>query len=177
MSEIRLRGVIAEFPGVEELVHAARAAKNRGYSRMEAYTPFPVPELDEIIVHRNWLPLVVLLAGATGTLTAYVLQVYIAVYDYPINVGGRPLHSWPSFVVVMFELTILFASLAAFFGTLFFNGLPQPYHPAGNLPIFDSASQDRFFLCLESANADFDPQQAADFLRSLHPERVEAVVG
>lgn len=172
-----LHGVVAEFPTAGDLVRAARSARERGYSRIEAYTPFPVPELDDVIVHRNWLPLIVLLAGATGTLTGYVLQTYIAVYDYPINVGGRPLHSWPAFVVIMFELTVLFASLAAFFGTLIFNGLPAPYHPLGNTPAFDNASQDKFFLYLESDDHQFELENVREFLSSLHPERVEDVVG
>jgi hypothetical protein len=170
-----LYGVIAEFPSAENLVQAARRAKEQGFTYVEAYTPFPVPELDSIIVHRNWLPLIVLLAGATGTLTGYVLQTYIAVFDYPINVGGRPLHSWPSFVVIMFELTVLFAALAAFFGTLALNGLPAPYHPAGNATGFDNASQDKFFLCIEARDSQYDPARTRQFLEELNPERVEEV--
>ena len=168
-------GYIAAFGTAAELVEAARRAKEGGYTRVEAYTPFPVPELDEVIVHRNWLPLIVLLGGAAGTITAYVLQVYVAVFDYPINVGGRPLHSWPSFIVIMFELTVLFAAVSAFFGTVILNGLPAPYHPASNAPSFDGASQDRFFLCLEAADARFDPEEARRFLSGLNPEKVEEV--
>src|SRR5690242_9849037 len=112
----KLYGVVAEFATAEALIDAAQRARKWGFKRVEAYTPFPVDELTAILHRPNWLPLVVLLGGITGGLTGYLLQVYIAVYDYPINVGGRPLHSWPSFIIVTFELTILFASLAAFFG-------------------------------------------------------------
>jgi hypothetical protein len=149
----------------------------RGYTRIEAYTPFPVDELDEIIRRRNWLPLIVLLCGATGTLTGWLLPTYIAVWDYPINVGGRPLNSWPAFVVIMFELTVLFAALGAFFGTLIVNGFPAPYHPLGNVPGFERASQDRFFLCIEARDPEFDRDGAAWLLSTLSPERVEDVIG
>jgi hypothetical protein len=172
-----LHGVMAEFATAEALVHAARYVRERGYSRVEAYTPVPVPELDDIILRRNWLPLIVLVAGALGTLTGYVLPTYIAVWNYPINVGGRPLHSWPPFVVIMFELTVLFAALGAFFGTLIVNGFPAPYHPLGNTPGFERASQDRFFLCIESRDPEFDRDGAAYVLSILKPERVEDVIG
>jgi len=170
-------GIIAEFDTPEDLVRAARQARDRGFRRIETYTPFPVPEIEDIIRHRNWLPLVVLICGATGTLTGYLLQTYIAVYDYPINVGGRPLHSWPSFVVIMFELTVLFAAFGAFFGTLIFNGLPRPYHPVGNARGFEAASQNRFYLAIEAADPQFDAEDTARFLASLNPERVEHVAG
>ena len=108
-------------------------------------------------------------------MTAYVLQVYVAVFDYPTNIGGRPLHSWPSFIVIMFELTVLFAALTAFFGTLILNGLPAPYHPTGNALAFDSASQDRFFLCIEASDERFDAEEARRFIEDLKPEGVEEV--
>ena len=177
MKELAYYGVVAEFATKEELVEAARSARERGYSRVEAYTPFPVEELDEIIGHRNWVPLITLVCGAAGTFTGWLLPTYIAVWDYPINVGGRPLNSWPSFVVIMFELTVLFAALGAFFGTLILNGFPSPYHPLSNALDFDRASQDRFFLCIESRNPEFDRDSAVRFLSSLNPERVEDVVG
>lgn len=172
-----LYGVVAEFTSPESLVDAARSARASGYSRVEAYTPFPVPELDEVIPARNWLPPIVLVCGALGTLTGYFLPTYIAVWDYPLNIGGRPLHSWPAFVVIMFELTVLFAAIGAFFGTVVMNGFPSPYHPLGNVAGFERASQDRFFLCLESRDPKFSHDQATRFLAGLHPERVQDVVG
>jgi len=172
-----LYGVVAEFNSPESLIHAARSARDQGYSRLEAYTPFPVPELDQVIVRRNWLPLIVLICGALGTITGYVLPTYIAVWDYPLNIGGRPLHSWPPWVVIMFELTVLFAAAGAFFGTLLLNGFPSPYHPLGNVEGFERASQDRFFLCLESRDPEFDHSRATRFLNTLSPQRVQDVIG
>lgn len=173
MSE--LFGVVAEFHSKEELVNAARQCIDHGYQRVEAYSPFAVEELDEIIRKPNRLPFTVLIGGITGAVAAYALQEYIAVWYYPLNVGGRPLNSWPAFIVITFEMTILFAAAAAFFGTLFFAGLPAPYHPLSNSAAFSLASQDRFFLCVEAGDPKFLHDKVHHFLEGLSPEQVEDV--
>src|SRR5690348_13022395 len=122
--EPRTYGMVAEFEDPGDLVEAARAAREQGYRRMEAYTPYPIRELDEILPMWNYLPTVVFIAGVVGAFTAWYMQYFIAAIVYPVNVGGRPLNSWPSFIVITFELTVLFASVAAFFGMLFFAGFP-----------------------------------------------------
>jgi hypothetical protein len=170
-----LYGLAAEFTTAEDLVRAAGEARAAGFRRLEAYAPFPVDALEEVIPHRNPLPLIVLAAGSTGTLTGYLLQTYIAVYDYPTNIGGRPLHSWPSFVVIMFELTVLFAAAAAFLGMIFLGRMPSPYHSVANAPGFDEVSNDRFFLCIEARDPIFDLPRTREFLAQLNPERVEEV--
>jgi hypothetical protein len=170
-------GIIAEFLTPEALVRAVRRAHEKGFRDMETYTPMPVEGVEEILERPNWLPLFVLGGGVTGTLTGFALQEYIAVWNYPINVGGRPLNSWPSFVVVSFELTILFASLAAFFFTLFFSGLPRPYHPLANNERFAFASTEHFFLYISASDRHYNPERTAEFLRELDPEYVELVDG
>ncbi|MCC6860846.1 MAG: DUF3341 domain-containing protein [Bryobacterales bacterium] len=171
-----LHGILAEFESPSELVAAARRAKERGYRKVEAYSPFPIEELNDVLhLHHSRLPLIVLIGGILGGLSGYLLQYYIAVIDYPINIGGRPLHSWPSFIVVTFELTILFAALAAVFGMLALNGLPKPYHPVFNVPRFALASRNRFFLCVESSDPQFDRKDTAAFLESLDAKEVSEV--
>lgn len=161
-------GLIAEFENAEGLLVAAHRAYEEGYRRMDAYTPLPVEGLAEAIgVRRSWVPLIVLLGGLTGCLGGFFLQYWIAVLDYPINVGGRPLNSWPSFIPVTFELTILLAALSAVVGLFVVCRLPRPYHPVFNVPQFESASQNRFFLCIESRDARFDPEGTRRFLAGL----------
>ena len=125
--------------------------------------------------HKTRIPLVVLLGGILGALTAYSMEWYSAAISYPLNVGGRPLHSWPAFVPITFELTVLFAALAGLIGMLAMNGLPRPYHPVFNAPEFKLASQTRFFLCIESADALFDPKLVREFLRALNPISIREV--
>src|SRR3954464_1149972 len=130
-------GVMAEFDSPTRLVEAARSARSNGYHKVEAYSPFSIEELNEAMqLGRNWLPFIVLIGGITGAITGFFLQLYVAAVHYPINVGGRPLNSWPAFIPITFELTILFAALGAFFGLLALNGLPRPYHPVSNVPRF-----------------------------------------
>jgi hypothetical protein len=164
-----LYGLAAEFDDAGQLVAAARAAHAEGYKKMEAYSPYPISDLDEVIPGHNFLPAVVLTAGLLGTATAWVLQYGIAVWRFPLNVGGRPLNSWPAFVVIMFELTVLFASAAAFFGTLFFAGFPALYHPLFRIDRFRRASQDGFFLCIEARDRHFDLKRTAHFLGEFEP--------
>lgn len=168
----RVYGVVAEFDGPGPLVEAARAVHRRGYRKVEAYTPYLVKELDEFLKGKPWLPPIVLLGGIAGFLTAWAMEYYIAVIDYPINVGGRPLNSWPSFIVIMFELTILFAAISAFFGMLGLAGLPMPHHPVFNLEHFARSSNDHFFLCIEARDPVFSLDSTKDLLGQFGPLHV-----
>jgi hypothetical protein len=168
-----LYGLMAEFDNPTDVVEAARATYDAGYRRINAYSPYPIEELAEAIgFHSTRLPLIVLIGGIIGGLAGYGLQYYVAVIDYPLNVGGRPFHSWPSFIPITFEMTILFAALAAIFGMLALNKLPQPYHPVFNAERFALASRDRFFLVIEANDPKFDHDRAMMFLQSLSPREV-----
>lgn len=169
-------GLMAEFETPEDLLAAAEYAREAGYQRMDAYTPFPVEGLAEAIgFRRTWLPLLVLIGGIIGCVGGYFLQYWISVIDYPLNIGGRPLHSWPAFVVVTFELTILVAALSAVLGMLALNGLPMPYHPVFNVPRFALATRDRFFLCIEATDPKFDPDETRRFLERSQPRQISEV--
>ena len=171
-----LYGLMAEFATPEELLRAAQVAYEAGYRKMDAYSPSQIDGLSEAIgFSKTQVPLVVLIGGIIGALTAYVMQYYSAVRDYPLNVGGRPLHSWPAFVPITFELTILFATLAAVFGMLAMNRLPKPYHPVFNVPEFKLASQTRFFLCLQADDLEFAEESTRGFLESLRPLAIHEV--
>jgi len=170
--DFHIYGVAAEFDDPGALVEAARYSKEHGYRFLEAYTPYPVKELDEVVGGINPLPAIVFLGGALGAATAWSMQYYIAAIDYPINVGGRPVYSWPSFIVILFELTVLFAAGSAFLGMLALAGLPRPNHPVFNIGGFGGASEDRFFLCIEARSAEFDSSAAADLLARFHPLEV-----
>lgn len=158
-------GLMAEFDKPEALVAAARSAFAAGFRKMDGYSPFPVDGLAEALgFHRTRVPLIVLIGGIIGCLGGFFLQYWASVIDYPINVGGRPLNSWPAFVPVTFELTILVAALSAFLGVLALNGLPMPYHPVFNVDRFELASRNRFFLCIESGDPKFDHDATRKFL-------------
>ena len=158
-----LYGLMAEFRTPEELLDAARKAREAGYRRIEAYSPFPVEGLAEATgMKRNWVPPIVLAGGLAGGIGGYFMQWYSAVVSYPINSGGRPPHSWPEFIPVTFELTVLIAALAGVLGMLFLNGLPRLTHPVFNVREFDLASRNRFFLCLRGDGG-------REFLQSLKP--------
>ena len=176
MSEPRVYGLMAEFETPTDIVVAAKRAHQAGYRKMDAYSPFPVKGLSEAIgFHKDQVALVCLIGGLLGLLTAYVLQYWINVIAYPLNVAGKPFHSWPSFIIVTFELTILFGGLSAALGMLALNGLPMPYHPVFNVPEFVAASRDRFFLCIESADPNFDMNGTKTFLAQLGPRTVTEV--
>ena len=159
-------GVMAEFEDAQACVDAARRATDEGFSRIEAYTPVPIEQLNEILhLKRTRLPLATLLGGLTGMATGFGLQYWASAIEYPLNIGGRPFASWPSFVVPSYELTILFAALTATLFMIIANGLPQPYHPVFNVERFSMASSDKFFLVIESTDAKFDQRAVSEFLR------------
>jgi hypothetical protein len=161
-------GVMAEFGTPGELLEASVRAHDAGYRRMDAYTPFPVEGLAEALgFHERRVPLLVLFGGLVGAVAGYGLQYWVSVIAYPLNIGGRPFHSWPAFIVPTFETTILFASFGAVLGMLALNGLPMPYHPVFNAPRFALASRDRFFLCIEARDPRFDRVETKKFLESL----------
>jgi hypothetical protein len=169
-------GVMAEFDTPSALVRATEAAVAKGYKKLDAYSPFPIEELsDALHLHRNKLPLLVLGGGICGGTLGYLLQYFITVIYYPINIAGRPLHSWPSYIIITFELTILLASITAVFGLFALCGFPAPYHPVFNVPRFALASNDRFFLCIESTDPLFDRAKTSEFLSSLEPKEVSEV--
>jgi hypothetical protein len=161
-------GMLAEFDTTTDLVAAAHRTHDAGYQKIDAYSPFPIEGLAEAIgFHKNRVPLVVLLGGITGGLTGYLLQYWVSAIAYPINVGGKPYHSWPSFIIVTFELTILFAGISAVLGMLALNGLPMPYHPVFNVPNFETATRDKFFLIVFSSDPKYDPSSTRRFLESV----------
>ncbi|MEO8503064.1 MAG: DUF3341 domain-containing protein [Acidobacteriota bacterium] len=169
-------GLVAEFPSAEGLVIAARAARQAGYSRMEAYTPFPVEDLhDALDLPPSKVPMIVLAGGITGCLGGFGLAYWASAIAYPMNIGGKALNSWPAFIVPTFECTILVASLSAVLGMLALNGLPQPYHPLFNVERFSHASQDGYFLAIEARDKKFDPAATKAFLQGLNPSEVTEV--
>jgi hypothetical protein len=171
-----LYGLLAEFERPEELVAAATRAREAGYRRMDAYTPFPIHGLSDAMGFRpTKLPLVVLAGGLIGCTSALGMMWYSAAIHYPLNVGGRPLASWPAFIPITFELTVLFASLFAVFGMLGMNGLPMPYHPVFNAPRFAFASRDRFFLCIEATDPLFDEGKIQAFFTDLGAREIVVV--
>jgi ActD protein len=169
-------GLMAEFDDPNALVAAARRARHEGYRRMDAYSPFPIEELHEALgMHHTRLPLIVLIGGLIGCLGGYSLQYWVSAIAFPLNVGGKPYHSWPAFIPVTFECTILAAALSAVLGMLALNGLPMPYHPVFNVPRFALASRNRFFLCIEAKDPKFDLEATRRFLETLDPREVSTV--
>jgi uncharacterized membrane protein len=176
MTKPPIYGVMAEFDNPTSLVNAAREARSRGYRKLDAYSPFPIEALTEALhLPKSKLPLIVLIGGILGGLTGYLMQYYITVIYFPINIAGRPLHSWPMYIIITFELTILFAALSAVFGLLAVCGLPMPYHPTFNVPRFALASRNRFFLCIEARDPLFDRKATEEFLESLDAREVSEV--
>ncbi len=171
-----LYGVMAEFDNPSHLVTAARHTYEAGYRRINGYSPYPIEELWEAIgFHRTSLPIIVLIGGIVGGLVGFMMQYYLSVFDYPLNVGGKPFNSWPAFIPITFEMTILCAALAAVFGMLALNKLPQPYHPVFNAPNFKLATRDRFFLVIEANDPRYDHDDVVEFLTSLEPTQVTDV--
>lgn len=171
-----LYALVAQFDSVEAIRQAAERTRQAGYTRTDAYTPFPVEGLDEDLGLRptnlGWVVLVVgLLAGLGG----FFMQWWAATSYYPINVGGRPLNSWPNWIIIMYEITILSAGLTAGIGMILRNGLPRPYNSIFNTPGFEQASRDKFFLAIEATDPRFDLDQTRAVLEALGPERVSEV--
>src|SRR5215813_5120539 len=171
-----LYGLMAEFDSSTELVHATQAAYDAGYRKMDAYSPFPIEEASEALgFHKTRVPLIVLIGGLMGGLGIYSLMYWINVIDYPLNIGGRPFHSWPAFIIPTFEMTVLFGGLAGVFGMFALNGLPMPHHPVFNVDRFSAVTRDRFFLVVEAADSQFDLVTTLQFMQSLNPLSVEEV--
>jgi hypothetical protein len=169
-------GLMAEFDNPGDLITAAHHAHKEGFRKMDAYTPYPIEELAEAIgFHKSGLPTLVLIGGILGCLGGFMMQYYINVIDYPLNIGGRPFNSWVSFIPVTFETTVLLAAFTCVLGMLGLNGLPTPYHPVFNVPRFAFASRDRFFLCIEAIDPKFDRDKTAQFLNDLKAKEVVEV--
>ncbi len=174
-SNERVFGVLAEYEDSAGLLAAIQRCKDGGYARMEAYTPFPMHEVWEALGHKSHLPKLVLGGGCLGALVGFGMQYYASVHHYPLNVGGRPLNSWPAFIVVTFEMTILFAALTAVLGMLALNGLPRPHHPVFDVPQFERASRDRFFLLIPWYDPLFEPESAWELLEGTAPASLAEV--
>jgi hypothetical protein len=176
MARPGLYGIMAEFEDATALVAAAQRAHREGYRCMDAYSPFPIEEVHEALgSHHSRLPLIVLIGGLVGCIGGYSLQYWASAIAFPLNVGGKPFHSWPAFIPVTFECTILAAALSAVLGMLALNGLPQPYHPVFNVPRFALASRTRFFLCIEAKDPKFELEATRRFLETLGPREVTTV--
>jgi hypothetical protein len=181
MSSVRdprppIYGLMAEFPSAEALIAAAHQVHEAGYQKVDAYTPYPIEAVSEALaLPRSKVPLIVLIGGLLGGLGGYALQYWSQLLVYPMNIGGRPFHSWPAFIVPTFECTILGASLSAVIGMIAINGLPRPYHPVFNVPRFALASRDRYFLVIEATDARFDANATRRFLTGLNASEVSEV--
>ncbi len=166
-------GLLAEFDTPTEMVEAARRVRDAGYTKTDAFSPFPLHEIDEALgIKRSILPFLVFGGGVAGLLTGLGLTFFVHVLDYPIIVGGRPYFSLPSFIAPTYELTILFAAFVAVFGMILLNGLPQPYHPVFNVPRFALATREKFFLLIEKKDPKFDYEGTKSFMESLNPQEV-----
>ncbi len=175
-STVPLYGVMAEFDNPSDLVAAARRTYEAGYRRINGYSPYPIEELWEAIgFHHTRLPVIVLIGGIIGGLGGFFMQYYLAVIEYPLNVGGKPLNSWPAFIPITFEMTILCAAFAAIFGMLALNKLPQPYHPVFNAPNFALATRDHFFLVIEANDPRYRHDEVVDFMKGLGAKDVSDV--
>lgn len=176
MSAPAVYGLLAEFHSPEEIVKAARGVHAAGYRSVDAYTPYPMEEvLDALHLHETHVPKLALTGGLVGLVGGFGLEYWASVIAYPMNVGGRPLDSWPAFIVPAFETTVLGAALATVVGMLLLNGFPQPYHPVFNVRSFATASRDRFFLCIESRDPKFDALKTRELLSGLGASEVSEV--
>lgn len=173
-----LHGVVGMFDEADALLAAANRTREAGYTKIEAYTPFPIHGLSEAIgFHDNKIKWVIFWAGVIGAFSGFALQAWVSIYAYAHNSGGKPLFSWPAFIPVTFECMVLCAAFGAVFGMLGMNGLPQPYHPIFEAKRFNLASQDKFFLCIEANDPQFDAKEAVKFMQGLGATDVEEVVG
>ena len=169
-------GLMAEFDDPGGLVKAAKQTYAAGYRQIDTFSPYPIEEAWEAIgQHDTRLSKIVLGGGLTGLLSGLALQEWVRNIAYPINIAGKPLNSWPQFIPVTFELTILFAALSGVIGMILLNGLPMPYHPVFNVARFERASRDKFFLLVESADPKFDRERTREFLKGLNASEVTEV--
>jgi hypothetical protein len=171
-----LYGIIAEFEDAGQVIAAARRAHEAGYRRMDAYTPFPVEGLSDALGHRDIaVPMIMLAGGVLGAIGGFGFLWWTMAVDYPVNIGGRPLLSWPSFIPITFECTVLLSALSGVIGMFLLNGLPQPYHPVFDAPDFAKATSSGFFLCIESTDPHFDREETRRFMETLGAEQVSEV--
>jgi hypothetical protein len=170
-------GLLAEFADDQKILNAARAAREHGFCQMDAFTPFPVDGLSAALGQKkSCVPLIVLICAIIGGLSGYFMEWYATSVSYPVNISGRPLNTWPMFIPITFELTILSGALAAILGMLALNRLPEPHHPVFDAPNFDRASTDKFFLCIEADDRKFDAAATRCFLETLQPESISEVL-
>jgi hypothetical protein len=172
MTEPKPYGILAEFVGPTQLLAATKTAREAGYRRMEAYSPYPIKELDQFISGWDLLSTIVFASGVAGAFIGFYLQYFIAADLYPLDVSGKPLNSWQSYVVITFEMAVLFAVIATVLGTLFFEGFPALYHPLFRVSAFRRASSDGFFLCIEACDGKYHTIDTTHFLQSLDPLQV-----
>ena len=172
-----LYGLMAEFADATSLVDAAKRTHAEGYRKVDAYSPYPIHELfDALDLKDNTISLLTLLGGIAGCMAGFGLCYWVSVIAYPLNVGGRPMNSWPSFIPVTFEVTILLASLTCVVGLILLNGLPMPYHPVFNVKRFaERASQDGLFLAIEAQDPKFDLNKTRAFLQGLGAREVNEI--
>jgi Protein of unknown function (DUF3341) len=176
MNDTSNYGLMAEFDSATDLVAAAERTREAGYKKLDAYSPFPVEGLSEAIgFHHDRVALVTLIGGIIGGTTGYLMQYWMEAVSYPTNIGGKPYNSWPSFVVITFEMTILFAAISAVVSMIVLNGLPMPYHPVFNVPRFELASKDKFFLIVFASDQKFDEGETRRFMEGLNPRSISEV--
>jgi hypothetical protein len=169
-------GLLAEFPSAQDLLRAASETRKAGYVKFDTFSPVPVHGMEEAVGQRyTRLPWIVFLAGVVGASFGFGLQYWTSVIDYPLNIGGKPLNSWPAFIPITFECTVLFAGLTSALAMILMNGLPRPHHPLFNVPSFERATVDRFFLCIEAEDPQFDGEGTRTFLEGLNPDVVSDV--
>ncbi len=175
-NEPGLFGILSEYETADGLIAATKKAKAEGYEFMDGYSPFAVGDVaDAMGYKRSEMAPVMFFGGLIGCLAGFCMQWYLSAYDYPVNIGGRPYLSWPSFIVITFEMTILTTGLSGVFGLIALCGLPQPHHPLFGVPQFDRASRDRFFLCIEAEDPKFDAHKTMEFLQSTNAVSVVEV--
>ena len=176
MKRTPMYGLMVEFDSASDLVAAADRTREAGYQKIDAYSPFPVEGLAEAIgFHHDRVPLITLIGGLLGGSGGFLMQYWMSVVSYPTNIGGKPYNSWPAFIVITFEMTILFAAVSAVLGMLALNGLPMPYHPVFNVPRFAFATKDRFFLIVFASDKQYDPAATRSFLEGLNPRSISQV--